>query len=59
MSAFLEQLRLAEKAAENIYFAERDRRLIEALHKRMQKEGKWVRFCPPAPGPEQKPSRAS
>ena len=38
MSDFVEQLRLAEKAAEDIYFAKIDRELIEALHKRMQAE---------------------
>jgi hypothetical protein len=30
---FVEQLRLAEKAAEDIYFANVNRELIEALHK--------------------------
>jgi len=38
MSSFVEQLRLAEKAAEDIYFAKVNRELIEALHKRMQAE---------------------
>jgi len=38
MSDFVEQLRLAEKAAEDIYFAKVNRELIEALHKRMQAE---------------------
>jgi hypothetical protein len=38
MSDFVEQLRLAEKAAEDIYFARVNRELIEALHKRMQTE---------------------
>ncbi|MGD8673976.1 MAG: hypothetical protein PVH86_11680 [Thiogranum sp.] len=32
MSNFLEQLRLAEKAAEDIYFAKLDRERIAALH---------------------------
>ena len=36
MSDFVEQLRLAEKAAEDIYFAKVNRELIESLHKRMQ-----------------------
>lgn len=36
MNAFVEQLRLAEMAAENIYFAKVDRELIESLHERMQ-----------------------
>ena len=38
MSDFVEQLRLAEKAAEDIYFAKVSRELIESLHKRMQEE---------------------
>ena len=38
MSDFIEQLRLAEKAAEDIYFARVNRELIEAMHKRMQTE---------------------
>ena len=38
MSDFVEQLRLAEKAAEDIYFAKVNRELIEALHKQMQAE---------------------
>ena len=38
MSGFVEQLRLAEKAAEDIYFSKVDRQLIEALQKRMQAE---------------------
>jgi hypothetical protein len=36
MTVFIEQLRLAEKAAENIYFAKLDRELIESLHKRIE-----------------------
>ena len=36
MGGFVEQLRLAEKAAEDIYFAKVSRELIESLHKRMQ-----------------------
>lgn len=32
MSTFVEQLRLAEKAAEDIYFAKVNRELIESLH---------------------------
>lgn len=50
MSVFVEQLRLAEKAAENIYFAKVDRDLIEALHKRMQAEK--VPFQPSDPVPK-------
>ena len=38
MTGFVEQLRLAEKAAEDIYFAQVSRELIAALHKRMQIE---------------------
>jgi hypothetical protein len=38
MSGFVEQLRLAEKAAEDIYFARINRELIAALHKQMQAE---------------------
>jgi len=34
----VEQLRLAEKAAEDIYFAKVNRELIESLHKQMQAE---------------------
>ncbi len=38
MSDFVEQLKLAEKAAEDIYFAKVNRELINALHQRMQGE---------------------
>jgi hypothetical protein len=38
MSDFVEQLRLAEKAAEDIYFAKVSRELIENLHKRIEAE---------------------
>ena len=38
MGDFVEQLRLAEQAAEDIYFAKVNRELIESLHKRMQAE---------------------
>jgi len=38
MSDFVEQLRLAEKAAEDIYFAKVNRELIDLLHQRMQAE---------------------
>jgi hypothetical protein len=38
MSDFVEQLRLAEKAAEDIYFAKVSRKLIESLHKQRQAE---------------------
>ena len=38
MSDFIEQLRLAEKAAEDIYFAKLNHELIESLHQRMQAE---------------------
>ena len=38
MSDFVEKLKLAEKAAEDIYFAKVNRELIEALHERMRAE---------------------
>ena len=38
MGDFIDKLRLAEKAAEDIYFAKVNRELIESLHKRMQPE---------------------
>jgi hypothetical protein len=38
MRDFIEQLRLAEKAAEDIYFARVDRQLIEALHSQRRSE---------------------
>jgi len=36
MRGLVEQLRLAEKAAEDIYFAKVNRELIESLHKRVR-----------------------
>jgi hypothetical protein len=36
MSDFIEKLNLAEKAAEDIYFAKVNRELIEALHRQME-----------------------
>jgi hypothetical protein len=45
MSDFVEQLRLAEKAAEDIYFAKLNHELIESLHKRKQLE---KNSCPPS-----------
>jgi hypothetical protein len=38
MGDFAEKLRLAEKAAEDIYFAKVNSELIESLHKRMRVE---------------------
>ena len=38
MNYFIEQLKLAEKAAEDIYFAKINFELIEALHKHMKVE---------------------
>jgi hypothetical protein len=38
MSGFVEQLRLAEKVAEDIYFAKVSRELIEALHQQQRAE---------------------
>ncbi|GAM59201.1 hypothetical protein JCM19231_4256 [Vibrio ishigakensis] len=35
---FTEKLRLREKAAEDIFFAARDRELIEAMHERQRQE---------------------
>ena len=42
MSGFVEQLALAEKAAENIYFAKVNRELIESLHKRMRADREFL-----------------
>jgi len=53
MSNFVEQLRLAEMAAENIYFAKLDRELIESLHKRMQaKRNSFQSFDPAQARPD-------
>ncbi len=38
MANFVDKLRLAEKAEEDIYFARIDRELIEALHQQEQRE---------------------
>lgn len=38
MSDFVEQLALAEKAAEDIYFARVNRELIESLHEQLRAE---------------------
>jgi len=38
MSGFVEQLRLAEKVAEDIYFAKVSRELIESLHQQQRAE---------------------
>jgi hypothetical protein len=38
MSGLVEQLRLAEKAAEDIYFAKINRELIESLHEQQRAE---------------------
>ena len=59
MNAFVEQMRLAEMAAENIYFARLDRELIESLHKRMQEQEEPFRPSIPAPiEPENVPTGA-
>lgn len=42
MGGFIEQLMLAEMAAENIYFARVNRDLIESLHKRMRGEEEFL-----------------
>ncbi len=38
MTNFVKQLKLAEKAAEDIYFAKVNRQLIERLHLQMEAE---------------------
>ena len=38
MSDFIDKLKLAEKAAEDIYFAKVNRELIDALHKQARTE---------------------
>ncbi len=43
MSIFVEQLKLAEKAAEDIYFAKINGELIELLHIQMQAEASVCR----------------
>ena len=45
MSGFVEQLMLAERAAENIYFAKVNRELIESLHKRMRADKDFLSTC--------------
>jgi hypothetical protein len=42
MRGLVEQLRLAEKAAEDIYFAKVNRELIESLHQRMRAEAQCL-----------------
>lgn len=42
MSDFVTKLRLAEQAAEDIYFAKLSRELIVSLHKRMQAENNAI-----------------
>jgi hypothetical protein len=61
MSGFVEQLRLAEKAAEDIYFAKLNRELIEALHKLTEAGESSCQPAGPAPRPvtrSQLPARA-
>ena len=48
MSSFVEQLRLAEKAAEDIYFAKLNRELIEALRNLTRTEERSCRPAAPA-----------
>jgi hypothetical protein len=56
MNTFVEQIRLAEIAAENIYFARLDHELIESLHKWMQEQEDSFRPCvPPPKAPENVP----
>ena len=45
MSDFVTQLKLAEKAAEDIYFARVNRKLIESIHKRMQAQQESQQPC--------------
>ena len=45
MSDFIEKLKLAEKAAEDIYFAKVNRELIDCLHNRMQAEKNPYQPC--------------
>ena len=46
MSGFVEQLMLAEKAAENIYFARVNCELIESLHKRLRADQNFLSTFP-------------
>jgi hypothetical protein len=60
MSDFISQLRLAEKAAEDIYFAKLSRELIASLHERMQAEENSLQASAnPAPKHEWKADRLS
>ncbi len=56
MTNFAERLRLAEKAAEDIYFAKVSRELIESLHKQMQEE---KQPCQPGAGARAEDTRLS
>lgn len=38
MADFTEKMRLKGKAAENIYFAEQEKKLIQALHEKQKKK---------------------
>jgi len=40
---FTEKLRLKGKAEEDLYFAELDRQLIEAMHKKQRRENRQFR----------------
>jgi len=51
MIGFVEQLRLAEKAAEDIYFARLNRELIEALHRLTEAEKRSSQPADPATQP--------
>ena len=59
MSDYVKQLRLAEKAAEDIYFAKINRELIESLHRQMQAEENSFQPSIPAPKQERKTVRLS
>ncbi len=54
MSDFIEKLKLAEKAAEDIYFAKVNRELIDALHEQARTEKTYVQSSGQA---RTKPSR--
>lgn len=54
MSDYVKQLSLAEKAAEDIYFAKVNRELIESLHRRMQAEENSFQASSPVPKHESK-----
>lgn len=50
MSGFIEKLKLKERAEEDMYFAKRDRELIEALHRNEHKTSVQDQRQPVKPG---------